>query len=262
MKFVWALLVAFVFLFFTIPAQAQTACKNDEQTLGTDQEPSGAMFCSESFTAEELKLETFLKEIIFQTYKNELGAFACTGFNLMESKSNAVLWASAGHCGKSQFIKNSNEDGYREVFNHFHSQIEPIDLFISTKETRGTLFEKYPELKEVDLQKGTQYYTLGSFEWKRDVERCLSVLEYIGKKEGYLVFKQGRGCSMIPGTSGSPIISAEKVLVGVSNGSPPGVEPTEPEFYTHYRATDPYQMLNLFLKYDYIKRLSLIPLYR
>ena len=67
---------------------------------------------------------------------------------------------------------------------------------------------------------------------------------------------------MISGTSGSPIISAEKVLVGILNGTPPGAESSDPEFSTHYRATDPYQILSLLLQYDYIGRLTIVPLYR
>ena len=197
MKFFGALLII-TFLLCAIPVQAQTACENNDQVVGVDQETSGVMFCpefftAEAFTAEELHIEAFLKEIIFHTYKNEVGTFGCTGFNLMESKSNAALWASAGHCGKSQYIKNPSEDGYTEVFNHFHSQIEPIDLFISTKETRGTLFTKYPELQEINPKIGALYYSLGAFNLKSEFERCLSVLEYAGKKMGYLVFKQKKG---------------------------------------------------------------------
>ncbi|MBI2109468.1 MAG: hypothetical protein HYT93_04865 [Parcubacteria group bacterium] len=189
-------------------------------------------------------MEQFLKKITFNTFFDQNGTRGCRGFNVSNNENSFVTWMSAGHCANARYVRLATNQ-YVKTPEYFSVDIPPDDFLVSTRPIFESEETPHVTLKgNQELVVGEIYYTLGIYEWSPARESCLTMLQYTGinKKDGYLVFERAWGCNLPKGTSGSPIIDAQKVLVGVYhgfvNGNVNSMYPTE------YFASDPYATLN------------------
>jgi hypothetical protein len=213
----------------------RTMCQRE--LMGCPRESSDHPTLDERITViRHTGLEMLLQEISFPLYARADGPLVGTAFNWRPSKSHILkVVATAGHVWGDLFRYAENNPLPEEVRRFCvsaescipvkmhrgrsldeliaYSEKDPIDFAYFWQASDGEQKTRYPTIASEEPAIGEICYSLGADE--RD-NRGLAILEYLGKRDGHMLFRQTGGYAMRSGTSGSPVANSSGEIVGIS----------------------------------------------